>query len=144
MKVILLLLCLGLVACDPGHSVLIGPQSQPFDASGRWLVVNYWAVWCKPCVKEIPELNALAQSEPNLVVLGVNFDQVPMQQLQAQRDALGIQFPLLMSDAKRLGLEKPSVLPTTYLINPAGEVAMTLIGPQSLDSLRFALKTKGY
>jgi len=141
-------LCIGLLliltACDTGHKALIGQQSKPFDAAGRWLVVNYWAVWCKPCVTEIPELNALARAEPNLVVLGVNFDQVGLKQLHVQRDKLGIEFPLLTTDASYLGLEKPRVLPTTYLINPAGEVAMTLIGPQSLDSLLFALKTNGY
>ncbi|MDN3640452.1 TlpA disulfide reductase family protein [Simiduia curdlanivorans] len=137
-------LLLLLTACDAGHEALIGQQSKPFNSSGRWLVVNYWAVWCKPCVTEIPELNALARAEPNLMVLGVNFDQVGLKQLQVLRDKLGIEFPLLTSDARHLGLEKPSVLPTTYLINPAGEVAMTLIGPQSVDSLLFALKTTGY
>lgn len=143
-KLSVIFVALLLTACDAGHSVLVGQAIKPFEPAGRWLVVNYWAVWCKPCIKEIPELNALALAEPHLVVLGVNFDAVGQQQLQDQRDKLGIQFPLLTSDATLLGLEKPSVLPTTYLISPAGEVAMTLIGPQSQQSILFALKAKGY
>ena len=31
------------------------------EYAGRWVVINYWAKWCKPCIKEIPELNALDQ-----------------------------------------------------------------------------------
>ena len=38
---------------------------------GRWVVVNYWAKWCKPCIKEIPELNALDSKYEQVAVLGV-------------------------------------------------------------------------
>ena len=43
---------------------------------GQWLVINYWAEWCKPCRTEIPELNrlAVALEGQGARVLGVNFD----------------------------------------------------------------------
>jgi thiol-disulfide isomerase/thioredoxin len=90
--------------------------------SGHWVIVNYWAEWCKPCIKEIPELNHLARDHPEIRVLGVNFDGATGEDLDRQVAALGIDFPVLL-------------LPTTLVLNPAGEVAATLVGPQTLDSL---------
>lgn len=133
-----------LIGCDSGPLLLTHQAVQPFNPSGRWLVVNYWAVWCKPCVHEIPELNALAKAEPRLLVVGINYDGVGQNELMKQREQLAISFPLLVSDPSQLGIEKPAVLPTTYLIDPAGQVVMSLIGPQSKASILFALNTVGY
>src|SRR5690606_11211450 len=71
-----LALCLALVGCgaaDLGpdqHGAVVTPQSL----QGQWLVINYWAEWCAPCRKEIPELNALPEHIDGVRVLGVNFD----------------------------------------------------------------------
>ena len=141
---VIALICAFLLGCDSGSQLLTRETVQSFEPAGQWLVVNYWAVWCKPCVHEIPELNALAEAEPELMVLGINYDGVGQAELIEQRDKLAIRFPLLVSDPRKFGVEKPSVLPTTFLVNPAGEVAMTLIGPQSKASILFALNTVGY
>jgi thiol-disulfide isomerase/thioredoxin len=94
--------------------------------SGHWVIVNYWAEWCKPCIKEIPELNHLARDHPEIRVLGVNFDGATGEDLDRQVAALGIDFPVLPQDpAAELGTPRPVVLPTTLVLNPAGEVAAT-------------------
>lgn len=106
------------------------------DYAGRWVVVNYWAKWCKPCIKEIPELNALDERYPGVAVLGVNYDGASGAELQAQVDTLGIAFPNLLTEpSAQLGTELPAVLPTTLVINPRGELVQTLVGPQTLESL---------
>jgi len=107
---------------------------------GQWLVINYWAQWCAPCIEEIPELNALATARPDIQVLGVNFDGAEGEDLAQQERELGVAFRTLASDpAAELGIERPNVLPTTLLVNPEGSVATSMVGPQTLESLQRAL-----
>lgn len=134
-----------LLACEPtGPLWLNGGKVETFNPKGRWLVVNYWAVWCKPCITEIPELNHLAAQHPQLQMLGVNFDQVDRALLAQQIDKLNIQFPVLVSSPTQLNLVKPQVLPTTYIIDPEGRQVARLLGPQTLASLQRALAEAGW
>jgi len=64
---------------------------------GQWVVVNYWAEWCKPCLEEIPELNALDEQSA-VTVLGVNFDGVGGDDLVALGDTMGIRYAMLTTD----------------------------------------------
>ena len=57
----------------------------------HWTVVNYWAVWCKPCREEIPELNEL-NKDADIQVLGVNFDRKAGDALAVDSEALGLDF----------------------------------------------------
>ena len=50
------------------------PTASLEELRGQWVVINYWAQWCKPCIEEIPELNALDQKYEQVTVLGVNYD----------------------------------------------------------------------
>lgn len=109
------------------------------DYNGRWLVVNYWAEWCKPCIKEIPELNALDAKYPQVAVVGVNFDGETGDVLRQQIDRLGIAFPVLGEEpSAALGVPLPSVLPATFIFDPDGKLAHSLVGPQTLESLAAA------
>ena len=111
-------------------------KSQPLPGDGQWRVINWWAVWCAPCRDEIPELNQLAK-DPSIVVLGVNFDGKVGPPLQVDSERLGIEFALLENDpATQLGVPRPTVLPTTLIVNPEGVVVATLVGPQTERSLR--------
>jgi thiol-disulfide isomerase/thioredoxin len=106
---------------------------------GQWLVINYWAQWCKPCIHEIPELNALDSRYPEVTVLGVNYDGLTGEELARQVETLKIAFPILSADpAALLGIERPVVLPTTLIIDPRGALRDTLVGPQTLLSLAAA------
>jgi thiol-disulfide isomerase/thioredoxin len=111
------------------------PLAPIESARGEWVVINYWAEWCKPCIKEVPELNALGERE-GITVLGVNYDGARGESLSAQVKTLGIDFPTLDLDpAAALGVERPTVLPTTLIIDPEGTLRATLVGPQTEDSL---------
>lgn len=108
---------------------------------GHWVVINYWAQWCKPCIKEIPELNQLARQHPEIHVLGVNYDGATGEELSQQVRALGIEFPLLEQDpSAALGISRPAVLPTTLIISPEGELRESLVGPQTLDTILAATR----
>ncbi len=125
-------------ACSPGapDGVLNSPA-----LGGHWMIINYWATWCAPCREEIPELNRLAFSSSELDVYAVNFDEVQGDALLAEAAELDIQFTLLATDpGPRLGLVRPTMLPTTLILNPAGEEITRLIGPQTEASLRKELQ----
>ena len=120
------------------------PGTTTLDSGrGHWTVINYWAEWCKPCIKEIPELNKLAQERPELRVFGINYDGTTGEELARQVTELGIEFPLLAEDpAAQLGTPRPVVLPTTLIVTPNGDLAATLVGPQTLESLAAAVESE--
>lgn len=136
--VIVLIQVLLLTACSPNNSPADNPDPGAAFAKfrGHWVVINYWAKWCTPCIKEIPELNDLDQQYSQVTVLGVNYDGATGDELASQLKNLGVEFATLPEDpAAGLGLPRPVVLPTTIILNPTGQVSQTLIGPQTLASL---------
>lgn len=131
-----------LVACGQADfGTLSGAQGKFSDWRGHWVVINYWAEWCKPCIEEIPELNALhRQTGQPLLVYGVNFDGGDPQRQLDQAKRLSIEFPVLSQDpAPALGWERPVALPTTFIIDPEGRISARLQGPQTLASLNAAI-----
>ncbi len=105
---------------------------------GRWLLINYWAEWCAPCRKEIPELNELhaERARTGVAVVGVNYDGVSGTDLTTLIDEMGIEFPVLAADPRlRWAQDPPPVLPTTLVIDPRGELHDVLVGPQTHESL---------
>jgi thiol-disulfide isomerase/thioredoxin len=114
-------------------------QGLPTDLKnyrGQWLVINYWAKWCAPCIDEIPELNKLDQARSDLTVLGVNFDGAVGEELATQVKDFAINFTMLTEDpAAFLGTSRPVVLPTTLIVSAKGTLEQTLVGPQTLESL---------
>ena len=110
------------------------------DFRNEWLVVNYWASWCKPCIKEIPELNKLHQSRKDITVVGVNYDGMSGEELAIESSKLGINFPNLSSDpSSALETSRPIVLPTTMLVDKNLKLREKLIGPQTLESISVAI-----
>lgn len=131
-----------------------GCQSKPdaYDAQGnaiyfsrlqgQWIVINYWASWCKPCWQEIPEINQFYQmyTSQKINVFGVNYDGAKADQLPALIAKMHIAFPTLTQDPKKyFGIAHVSGLPTTIIINPQGKVVATLLGEQTVASLKKAI-----
>ena len=139
-----------LAACSPAepfgtdqHGVVI-PKALLAD---HWLVINYWAVWCAPCRKEVPALNELHHElhAHRVRVLGVNYDQLQGAALLADSQQLGIEFPVFSSDpAQHFKLPETRGLPATYIVNPEGQLVGQLNGEQSKESVLAALKEAGW
>jgi len=115
-------------------------DGERLDPTGKVLLVNYWAEWCKPCREEIPELNHFARTHDQVLVVGVNYDRPPAGMLAKLGKKMGIEFPLLADDpAARWKQKRPEVLPTTFVIDAAGQWREALVGPQTEDSLAEAV-----
>jgi len=136
-SLLLLLSCLFLSACEKDWGLdQHGEEVTAAQLQGQWLLINYWAEWCGPCRTEIPELNALAETEQGLAVLGVNFDELRGEELAQAAKALGIDFRVLSDDpAERLQLPRSEVLPVTYLVDDQGDVRERLVGEQTADGI---------
>ncbi|HIZ50449.1 MAG TPA: TlpA family protein disulfide reductase [Candidatus Pseudomonas excrementavium] len=112
-----------------------GNSVSQADLQDRWMVVNYWAEWCAPCRHELPEFNSLAKN-PDIVVFGINYDGISGDELQALADEMDIEFAVMGQDfVDSFGLERPQVLPTTYVFNREGELLHSLAGPQTEETL---------
>lgn len=95
------------------------------------VVLNFWATWCGPCRKEIPEFSRFQQSHPEVQVVGISVDQgMPTAQLQASSKRLGIDYLVLHdgTDAVAGPLYGVSNLPTTVVLHPDGSIKVTKIG----------------
>lgn len=124
---------LSVLAC--AEQAATDPVPRLEELRGQWVVINYWAPWCKPCIEEIPQLNALDVQYPQVTVLGVNYDGASGAELEQQRQTLGVTFASVDDPAAQLGTPRPVVLPTTLILDPQGQLVATLLGPQTLESL---------
>jgi len=132
------LMLLALAACSPAEKP--SGTLQLDELYGQWVVINYWAIWCKPCIQEIPELNKLDEL-PQVTVLGVNYDGISGEELAQQLEKLGVAFRTLETDpAAQLGMARPVVLPTSLVLDPQGQLSETLVGPQTLETLASATR----
>lgn len=136
-KIILLIFSFALLtACStqPDAYDSQGKAIRLSDYQGKWVIINYWANWCKPCLKEMPALNQIYQSNKNkLVVLGVSFDKLTSSEINNTIKKMNIYYPMLSTfPLEKLGITKTlSVLPITFIINPKGKLVKTLKGPRT-------------
>lgn len=140
MPVFLLVFLLSACESRADFSYSDGSTGNYGQFAGKWLLINYWADWCKPCIKEIPELNAFASQHANVVVIGVNYDILPVAEEQAIVKKLDIRFPVIRTHIhQHYSYDMPLSLPTTIVINPEGKVHNILKGPQTTESLTQAI-----
>lgn len=108
-----------------------GKEHRLSDYRGQWVIVNYWATWCKPCLEEIPQLVKLYDEYRNhgVTVLSIDYEDVELRKLIGFIHRHKMSYPVLRTNptaAQKLG---PIFgLPTTYVITPNGDLASTLIG----------------
>ena len=117
---------------------LDGELRRLSDWRGDWVVVNYWATWCAPCRKEIPDLSQLHDERDDITVLGLAFEDTEVEAFRAFLEEYPASYPILLVDvyAPPEAFGAPRALPTTYLIAPDGSLAETWIGPITGDTVR--------
>lgn len=117
----------------------------PFSSlKGKWVFINYWAGWCGPCVNEIREFNRFYQQNSNNTALfAVNYDNLPISDLQKLIKKFGLHYPSLSVDpGPALHLGDIRGVPATFVFNPEGKLDDTLYGGQTMASLSRFLNSK--
>ena len=98
---------------------------------GKWVVLNVWATWCAPCIKEMPELEALSHARSDVVVLGLAADGDNVQRLRQFAQALRVTYPIIAGNNKVMAEFNVKAYPTTMLFNPDGKLVLTKLGQVS-------------
>jgi thiol-disulfide isomerase/thioredoxin len=115
------------------------------DYRGKWVLVNFWATWCSPCLTEIPDLIALhkAHKDKDLVVIGMALDsESPKTVLDFIRQH-AMSYPVVLGDykmARQIG--EVDVLPTTYLFDPSGKLVSYHAGLISREDVEEYIRSK--
>lgn len=140
-----LLLCAAAAAAQPfAFTDMQGKQHRLQDYRGKWVLVNFWATWCPPCLEEIPDLVSLheAHKKTDLVVIGVALDSTE----QSVKEFVAkhhVSYPLVIGDydmAEQVG--EVEVLPTSYLYNPQGQLVSFQQGLLTRSSVESYIKSK--
>ena len=143
---IIQLFCLLIVISCQNNDIEIfnGPDTNLNKLNGNWIVINYWADWCAPCIKEIPELNEFAKENNDLLVFTFNFDQLDEDDLKPVAKKFNIEVPSIVTHPRDIwGIQTPPAVPATFFINPDGDLALSLFRPQTKDDLnKFFLDLK--
>ena len=136
-KIIQLFCLFILLSCQNNNiKVFNGSDTSLTKLNGNWIVVNYWADWCAPCIKEIPELNEFAKENKDLLVYTFNFDHLEIDDLQPLAKKFRITVPSLLTHPREIwGIETPPAVPATFFINPKGELVLSLFRPQTKEKL---------
>ncbi|MBU0623201.1 MAG: TlpA family protein disulfide reductase [Gammaproteobacteria bacterium] len=123
---------------------LQGKKQRLSDYRGQWVLVNFWATWCPPCLEEIPDLIALheAHRKTDLVVIGVALDSTreSVVEFVAKKK---VSYPIVFGDytlAQQVG--EVNALPTSFLYDPAGKLVSYQEGMLTRESVESYIRSK--
>jgi thiol-disulfide isomerase/thioredoxin len=129
---------LSIATVDGGHFDLASKR-------GQWVVVNFWATWCAPCLKEMPALSALDTMREHIDVVGLAYEDTTKEDMLAFLKKHPVSYPIAMVDVydPPKDFETPTGLPMTYLIGPDGKVVKRFIGPLEAHDVEQAIAAAG-
>ncbi len=115
-------------------------DGKTFDLAaerGKWVIVNYWATWCVPCIKEMPAISRFVAAHKNVAAIGLAYDDSEIADIKAFVASHPVVYPIaqVTLDKPLKDFDEPRGLPTTYLIRPDGTVAKPIVGPVTEASL---------
>ncbi|HEY6191745.1 MAG TPA: TlpA disulfide reductase family protein [Bacteroidota bacterium] len=116
-----------------------------FDSfHGKVTFINFWATWCGPCKKELPDLVALSRelASRDVRFIGVSTDRGPniIEDVRSFVTEQGIPYPIVISnDDLEEAFGSPRAIPTSFIVDADGKIAKTIVGLQSKKALTDAI-----
>ena len=110
---------------------LDGTSFDLAEQKGKWVIVNYWATWCGPCIKEMPALSTFVSEHDDVTAIGLAFEDTDRADLEAFLKKNPVTYPIAQIDIDNppAAFDVPRGLPMTYVIAPDGSVAKQVMGP---------------
>lgn len=110
---------------------LQGDTRQFTEYLGKPLLLNFWASWCAPCVREMPLLQSLHQSHPDLAMVGLAID--TKKNVLAFLESTPVSYDILLAGPKGISImrelgNKGGGLPFSVLFDAKGKVVDQLLG----------------
>ena len=118
-------------------ATLDGKTFDLAEQHGKWVIVNYWATWCVPCIKEMPDISRFVAAHKNVAAIGLAYEDSDPADIKAFLAQHPVVYPVaqITMDKPVKDFDEPRGLPTTYLISPDGKVAKHIVGPITEASL---------
>lgn len=122
-----------------------GPSVTLSDYRGGWVVLNYWATWCAPCRKEMPELSELHREREDVTVLGLAFEDTEDAAFEEFLEEIPVDFPILKVDVYNPPepFGAPKVLPTTIVLDREGRAVKAFLGPVTMEAIEQFIDSEG-
>lgn len=140
---LVMLLSLSVQAYGFQFTDITGKNHVLSDYKGKWVLVNFWATWCPPCLKEIPDLISLYESRKDLVVIGIAIDEADPNLVLEFAESMSISYPTVIGDRRVAAqIDEISLLPSTYLYDPAGNPAARKLGLITRVEIEEFIKSK--
>lgn len=120
-----------------------GERVNLADYHGKWVYVDFWATWCGPCMKALPEVVELSKrtaGRDDLVIMGVSLDDSSTAgRLSSVVSKAGIEYPVLFEGTGKNSLAADNwgvnAIPATFLIDPDGNIAGVDVPPGYVEQV---------